>query len=97
MAETNLSTGRTGAEKQQQVCLKNRAVLSLDGVLDVSSFDEMTVILKTVLGMLEIGGTGLHILSFDAKSGEAVLEGQISALIYQEQQEKKRLLFGRGK
>ena len=71
-------------EKKSTLTLQNRKTLSLDGVTDVLSFDESTVLLKTALGTLTVEGVGLHILLLDLESGRVTLEGSVSALFYTE-------------
>ena len=69
-------------EKKSTLTLQNRKTLSLDGVSDVLSFDESTVLLKTALGTLTVEGSGLHILQLDLESGRVTVEGSVSALLY---------------
>jgi len=62
--------------------IENRRKMSLNGVTDVSGFNENTVLLKTSMGRLAIQGEGLHIGRIDLDLGLLELEGKISELAY---------------
>ena len=53
-----------------QLILEDRRALTLSGVSDVDSFDEMTVIVYTDLGELTIKGENLHINRLNLESGD---------------------------
>ncbi|MBO4897275.1 MAG: sporulation protein YabP [Clostridia bacterium] len=83
--------GKTGTkETSQNIIMENRKKLSVSGVLDVESFDEDSVFLYTEAGMLNIKGEELHINKLSVESGDVTVEGQISALIYTEEDGKTR-------
>ena len=82
--------------RNHNVKLENRKKLVLDGVNDVVSFDDMSVVLDTAMGRLNINGTELHIQVLCLESGEVVIEGNISEMIYEdESNDTPRGLFGR--
>lgn len=62
--------------------LENRRKMSLNGVTDVSGFNDSTVLLKTTMGRLAIQGEQLHIGRIDLDLGLLELEGKISELSY---------------
>ena len=64
--------------------LEGRERLSVTGVLDVSGFDENTVLLETGMGELCIRGEELHIERIDLDAGQLELHGQIRELSYDE-------------
>lgn len=72
------------AKMPQSLNLEDRCRLSITGVEDVDSFDERTVVLKTVQGGLTVYGSGLKMGKFNVATGELSLEGQIAALCYSE-------------
>ncbi len=74
------------------VILEQRKRLNMSGVKEVKTFDEETVVLDTVLGMLTIKGENLSIGSFSATSGELVAEGRIIALVYSDTDRDKGML-----
>ena len=88
--------GTLGGERKHSLVLKNRERLTLDGVMEVLSFDEGSVRLKTALGALIVEGEGLHITKLLLDSGDVIVEGKIGALFYEEGKERARgRLFGR--
>ena len=62
--------------------MENRRKMSLNGVTDVSGFNEETILLKTTMGRLAIRGEQLHIERIDLDLGLLELEGMISELAY---------------
>lgn len=76
--------------------LHNRNDLFVFGVEEVASFDELSVVLNTVCGRINVDGADLHILALDLEKGEAVIAGRVDAVIYEDdQREKKKGFFGR--
>ena len=72
----------TEEKEKSSVLLKDRSVLDIDGVSDVISFDELSVLLRTVQGQMTVEGDGLHITRLDLEKGIVCLAGKISALYY---------------
>ncbi len=64
--------------------LEGREKLSLNGVEDVSGFDESLVVLSTAQGELSIRGEQLHIERIDLQSGTLEVRGHIQELSYEE-------------
>lgn len=83
------------SEKRHSLSLKNREKLSLDGVSEVLSFDEGAVLLKTALGKMTVEGEGLHVTKLLLDCGEVNIEGNIRAILYDEERENSRLGFFR--
>lgn len=84
-------------ENGQTVLLKDRAHLELNSVLDVVSFDEGAVLLRTGAGEMTVEGDGLHITTLDLEKGLLAVDGKISALFYSGEggERKKGSLFAR--
>lgn len=82
-------------KKKHSIILEDRKLLSLSGVLDVSGFDEQTVILETELGELTVKGDSLHINKFSLETGELNLDGNIYSLVYAENKRTEGGLFSR--
>lgn len=57
-----------------------------DGVSNVDSFDEQTIVAYTDLGELVVKGKNLHINKLNVETGELTLDGEISSLSYAEPQ-----------
>jgi sporulation protein YabP len=65
-----------------QILLVGRRVLTIDGVKQVDSFDDDTILLNTHLGTLTIRGKNLRIQQLDVESGRFAAEGDVDALQY---------------
>ena len=67
-----------------KLTLNARKNLTLTGVTEVVSFDDTAVVLHTELGTLEVQGQELQLKTLSIDGGQVVVDGQISALIYEE-------------
>lgn len=82
--------------RSHTVHMEDRALLSVTGVRDVASFNEREISLTTDAGALVVEGAGLHITRLDLDSGQIAVEGEIGALVYEEDiPERKTGLFSR--
>jgi sporulation protein YabP len=76
------------AEERMQLphklTLNERKSLTMTGVTEVVSFDEGAVILKTGLGTLVVQGKDLQLKTLSLDGGQVAVDGQVSALIYEE-------------
>lgn len=77
----------------QVLRLEDRKKLTMTGVSEVVRFEETLVVLQTGLGQLHIHGQGLQLKNLSLEEGQAAVEGQITALIFEEPRE--RGIFGR--
>lgn len=68
--------------KPHSLCLENREVLNLTGIIDVSGFDEETVSLQTPCGNLIVKGQSLHINRLSLDTGDVSVDGRINSLQY---------------
>lgn len=86
----------TEPQMPRKLCLEDRRKLTLTGVTEVKSFDESLVALHTDLGDLNIHGRELQLKGLSLEEGRAAVEGQISALIFEEPRERGILgrIFG---
>ena len=66
----------------QNIVLENREKLSISGVNDVLSFDDLIVILETQLGLLTIKGENLRINKLSIDNEEVIIEGNINCIMY---------------
>lgn len=71
--------------KKHTLNMIDRARLNMTGVIDVFAFDEKVIELETSGGFLDIEGDDLHIVKMNLDSGELIVEGHVTALVYQEQ------------
>lgn len=80
-----------------KLTLNERKNLTVSGVTEVVSFDEGAVILKTGLGTLVVQGKDLKLKTLSLDGGQVAVDGQVSALIYEESKPSGgmlRRLFG---
>lgn len=77
-------------EKKGVLSLENRKRLALNGVLEVVSFNEQQIILKTNLGGLSIKGSELKMNKLDVQNGDIIIIGTIDAFFYNNQQPKDK-------
>lgn len=68
--------------KPHNIIMENRNMITVSGVSDIDSFDEQSVLLFTEMGDLEIRGSNLHINKLNVDSGEVNIQGDIYALVY---------------
>lgn len=80
---------------EHRIVLEDREQLTVSGVEEVESFDENTILLTTAQGDLEIQGEGLHIEKLSLDGGDLKVEGQVSALIYQNERRERGGLLSR--
>ena len=74
--------------------LENRARLSVNGVREVESFDENSIVMSTCKGTLVVRGESLHIEKLSLDGGDLLVEGTVESLTYEEE-EPHQSLFGR--
>lgn len=77
--------------------LNERRQLTMTGVTEVVSFDEGAVILQTSLGTLIVQGRELQLKTLSLEGGQVAVDGNISALSYEEPRQSggwRRRLFG---
>ena len=84
----------TGAA--HELFMKDRKCITLTGVCEVVSFDDLSVTLKTVCGELTVEGEGLRISSLDTVNGTLKIDGNVQSLSYfDKKREGSKGVFGR--
>ena len=66
-----------------KLCLDERSRLTVSAVTEVVSFDETSVILKTVKGLLLVRGEGLRLKTLSTDGGQVAVTGQVNSIEYQ--------------
>ena len=69
-------------EKRHKIVIDQRESISVDGVIEVISFDEESVICETNMGSMIIRGRDLHIEKLNLEQGVFSVEGTVEALEY---------------
>lgn len=76
--------------------IDKRESVSVNGVTDVISFDEESVISETEMGVLIIRGVNLHVNRINLESGELSVSGEIDGVSYENSSGgKSKSLIGR--
>ncbi|MCL2487878.1 MAG: sporulation protein YabP [Oscillospiraceae bacterium] len=83
------------APMPHQLILQDRRLLTISGVSDVDSFDELAVVVYTDLGELTVRGINLHINRLNVDTGELTMEGTVESLTYTELQSRSGGFFSR--
>lgn len=76
--------------------LDNRSRMELDGILDVESFTDLSIIASSTLGNIAIDGSELKVDSFSSQSGKLVVKGNIDSFCYFASSKGKKRLFSSG-
>ena len=71
--------------------VKNRNILTLNGVSNIESFDEGYIVLEIGEGRISIEGNCLKIESLSREGGEIQITGRINGVFYTD---KKKLVQG---
>ena len=64
--------------------LTERNKLTVYGVTEVVSFEENAVVLRTSQGTLVIQGRDMQLKTLAPEGGQVIVEGTVSALVYEE-------------
>ena len=64
--------------------LTERNKLTVYGVTDVVSFEDNAVVLRTSMGTLAVHGRDMQLKTLSPEGGQVIVEGTVSALIYEE-------------
>ncbi|MDU2064819.1 MAG: sporulation protein YabP [Sporomusaceae bacterium] len=83
------------ARWRHQFCVTEREEMSVDGVINLASFDEREVIMETEQGILTVKGSGLNIKQLNLEDGNLVFEGMIHSIAYDEEMKVKKGLLQR--
>ena len=82
-------------QSKHSVTLRDRSDMRIDGVTEVVSFDDLTVMLKTQCGDMAIEGKDLKIAVLEIDAGIVVLSGTVSGVYYYEAQSKEKRGFAK--
>ena len=70
--------------------LSNRGLLGVEGVINLESYDQEQIVLLTSVGVLEVKGEKLHIQQLNLDQGKVVVDGEVTSLIYSDDQATKK-------
>ncbi len=75
--------------------LENRQALTATGVAAIISYDSQDVILDTGMGILNIGGSNMHVSELSVQKGEVKITGDIEFIQYSKPKQEKGNFFKR--
>ena len=73
----------------QDVCIKDRKILTMNGVINVEEFGENFLMLSTDCGIVYVEGREMRIESLTKESGCIVVLGTIDGVYYKNSPENK--------
>ncbi len=78
---------------EHSLTLVSRKSLKLNGVKQILSFDDLSVVFSTVCGEMEVVGESLSVDMLDLDNGVAAISGTISGMNYITERPKKKRWF----
>ena len=86
----------TNIKAPHSISSVERRGIRIEGVCDVISFDEKSVVMETSCGSMAIEGEDLHITVLNITDGKVEIDGRINGVYYfEERPTQKRRLFSR--
>jgi sporulation protein YabP len=76
--------------KKSFIALENRKKMTLDGVLEILSFNDEQILIITVLGDMDIRGEELKMTKLDVQNGDVVITGKISYVVYTSEEKRPK-------
>ena len=71
-------------QEQHKLTLTQRSALTVTGVTELVSFEDNAVMLRTAMGDLLVQGQQLQLKELSLEGGQVAVDGNVSALIYEE-------------
>jgi sporulation protein YabP len=91
----NMTPDEKTPKWRHQVTLIDREEMSVDGVINLGSFDEKEIVMETQQGMLLIKGENLNIKQLNLEKGNIVVDGTVKSLVYEDEIKQRRGLLER--
>lgn len=77
-------------KETQEVVLKGRKDLLITGVKKLESLNEQEFIIYTILGKMQVKGSGLEMKSLNIDKGDLLITGNVRLIEYLEKVEKQK-------
>lgn len=81
--EDRSEQAKPSSTRRHQLTLKHREHMTVEGVVNVESFDRKEVILETDMGGMVIRGDDLHIKELSLEGSGLTLTGHVESIEYQ--------------
>ncbi len=72
------------------ISLLEKKTLVITGVKKIDNFDSNEFLIETTMGYLKVKGSDLEIIKLDTYQGNVSIKGQISSLIYSDNDKKSK-------
>ena len=69
-----------------RLVLEGRSKLAVNGITEIESFDENTIVLYTTRGTLVIHGRQLHLSMLSVDGGQVSVDGTVDSMVYEDDQ-----------
>ena len=93
--DIRLNPVAAGKGKPHNRTIEGRQRISMTGVIDVESFNEQEILVRSEAGMLTVFGQGLHISKLDLDAETLWVDGFVEGLEYHEQPQKQGGVFSK--
>lgn len=80
---------------RHQLTIIDREEMTVDGVLNLGSYDEREIVMETEQGILQIRGEGLNIKQLNLEKGNIIIEGLVKLISYDDDPRAKKGLLER--
>ena len=71
------------------VNIVKRSSINISGVKKIDNFNDNEFMLETIMGYMNIKGSGLEIIKLDTYQGDVAIKGKIDSIIYSDISKKK--------
>lgn len=71
------------------VNIVKRSSINISGVKKIDNFNDNEFMLETIMGYMNIKGSGLEIIKLDTYQGDVAIKGKIDSIIYSDVSNKK--------
>ena len=76
--------------KKQNILIEDRNKVAITGVEQVESFNDNTIVLKTVKGGMTIKGEGLNVGKLNLEEGNVKIDGVINGIFYSDKDSSQK-------
>lgn len=80
---------------RHQLVLVDREEMTIDGVINLGSFDDREILMETEQGILQVKGEALNIKQLNLDKGNIVVEGTVKSIVYDDEPKSKKGLLER--
>lgn len=71
------------------VNIVKRSSINISGVKKIENFNDNEFLLETIMGFMNIKGSGLEIIKLDTYQGDVAIKGKIDSIVYSDVSKKR--------